>query len=180
MNAPRSFPLVKNLNFFMQPQQQDNWCWAAVAASVSAYFNPHTIWTQCRVANGVLGRTDCCPNNADCNVKSYLEDVLRVTGNLEWWKSGECPSDNLVYEIINNNRPVCVRVAWKGPVTEPFKIQLPSSIGHFFAITGFNSSLDWVTVMDPAWGLSMVSRDALRSYGYRGSGIWTTTYFVRP
>jgi len=32
----------------MQQQEQTCWCWAAIACSISAFFNPTTLWTQCK------------------------------------------------------------------------------------------------------------------------------------
>jgi len=42
------------LDFSMQQQDQTNWCWAAVAASVVRYYHADTQWTQCRIAEGEL------------------------------------------------------------------------------------------------------------------------------
>ena len=50
----------RQLGFDMQAQTQSNWCWAATSTSVSHYYWFWSSWTQCRVANAELGRTDAC------------------------------------------------------------------------------------------------------------------------
>ncbi len=71
------------LDFWMQHQQQTNWCWAAVATSVSHFFNPASTWTQCAVANGELNRNDCCGSGASgpCNVYGFLGSSLTRVGH---------------------------------------------------------------------------------------------------
>ena len=49
-----------SLAFVIEPQLQTNWCWAAVSKSVSWFYDQSSPWTQCRVANAALPRTDCC------------------------------------------------------------------------------------------------------------------------
>ena len=48
--------------FTIQRQKVEFWCWAAVAASVSRHYTPASQWTQCLVANEVLGTGHCCLN----------------------------------------------------------------------------------------------------------------------
>ena len=58
------------LSFSMQAQAQRNWCWAAIAVSVAAFFDQRTPRTQCNVADEELRRTDCCGAGSagPCNV----------------------------------------------------------------------------------------------------------------
>jgi hypothetical protein len=71
------------LNFNMQPQTQSNWCWAATSTSVSHYYSWFSPWTQCKVANGELGYSNCCnsPVPSPCNVSWYLDRALTRTEN---------------------------------------------------------------------------------------------------
>src|SRR5918911_1240122 len=73
------------LPFNMQPQQQTNWCWAATSTSVDHYYDPGSGWTQCGVADGELGRTDCCGAGAagPCNVYGTLDTSLQRVGNFD-------------------------------------------------------------------------------------------------
>src|SRR4051794_1237702 len=71
-----SEPVLQSFN--MQHQVQDQWCWAATAASVSLFYNRTSTWTQCLVAAQIMGTT-CCVALAPCNKPWYLNDALSVT-----------------------------------------------------------------------------------------------------
>jgi len=156
------------LNFVMQHQQQTNWCWAAVAASVSAFFNPSTPWTQCLIVNAELGRTDCCVNgsSASCNVPWYLDRALQRTGNFVSWSSGAETLANIENEI-DNGRILGVRIGWSG------------GGGHFVVLEGYNADLNMVAVDDPWYGASDVALATFQT-AYMGSGTWTHSYRVKP
>ena len=68
----------------MEFQVQTNWCWAAVATSVDAYYRHGTgaPMPMCEVANSELGRTDCCTTGAagPCNVYGTLASALFRVG----------------------------------------------------------------------------------------------------
>lgn len=155
------------LDLIMQHQQQTQWCWAAVAASVSAFFDADTDWTQCLIVNAELGRDDCCANggSANCNRPWYLDRSLSRTGNLQTWSSGAGTLADVMSEI-NDNRPLCARIGWSG------------GGGHFLAIDGFNCELVMVAVDDPWYGASDVVLSTFQT-AYQGSGSWTHTYWVQ-
>jgi hypothetical protein len=152
----------------MQHQQQTNWCWAAVAASVSAFFNPATSWKQCAIVNAELGRNDCCTNSSSlaCNVAWYLEKALTRTNNLRSWSSGAGSMTEIENEI-NNGYPLCARIGWGG------------GGGHFVAIDGYNHALEMVAIDDPWSGASDAALTTFET-AYLGSGVWTHKYFVKP
>jgi hypothetical protein len=156
------------INFAMQHQEQTNWCWAAVAASVSAFFNPNTTWTQCAIVNAELGRSDCCTNgsSANCNKPWYLDRALTRTGNFVSMSSGAGTLGDVSQEI-DNNRPLCVRIGWNG------------GGGHFVALDGYNRTSNMVAVDDPFYGASDVDLAVFQS-SYYGSGSWTHSYRVKP
>jgi hypothetical protein len=166
----QGFPLVwKRLRFVMQHQQQTNWCWAATAASVAAFYNVLTPWIQCTVANAQLGFSDCCGAGASghCNVGSTLSDALNHVGHLASWQGGSVGFATIKGQI-DLNRPLCLRIGWSG------------GGGHFVAFDGYlTGSTRFVAVDDPWYGPSDV---ALTTMGgtYQGSGTWTHTYFVQP
>jgi hypothetical protein len=156
------------LKFVMQHQQQTNWCWSAVAVSVCKFFNPDCSWTQCSLVNAEFERSDCCNNGSSsyCNTIWYLDRVLSRTGNLRSWSSGTASIDNIIEEI-NSSHPICVRIGW------------PGGGGHFVAIGGYYSLLRMVAVEDPWYGSSTIHLDTFIS-SYKGSGMWTHTYYVEP
>ncbi|HEU4556578.1 MAG TPA: papain-like cysteine protease family protein [Longimicrobium sp.] len=157
------------LTDFMQPQQESNWCWAAVGTSVGLFLETGS-WTQCDTANACLGETDCCTTPAVCNVYGYLENSLDYTNSLASTTS-TCTAAQLETEI-NAGHPVCARVAWF------------TNGAHFMAMTGYSypsTSPATVTVylQDSIYGdTSMLFADFARHY--QSGGRWTTTYFTAP
>jgi hypothetical protein len=158
----------KRLNFAMQRQQKTNWCWAAVAVSVSKFFKTNTKWIQCRLVNAELGRNDCCGQGEkeNCNRVYYLDRALSKTDNLDSWSSG---AGNLghVMQAVEAGRPLCARVKWS------------DGGGHFLAIDGYNRDLDMIAVDDPWFGASDWVLSVFQT-SYWGSGTWTDRYQVRP
>jgi uncharacterized membrane protein len=62
-------PNPADIGFRMQYQQMDNWCWIAVATSISHYYDRGSAWTQCSLAtdqylaSAALGMSgQCCPD----------------------------------------------------------------------------------------------------------------------
>jgi peptidoglycan hydrolase-like protein with peptidoglycan-binding domain len=155
------------LNFTMQAQQQSNWCWAAVSSSVSCFYDPSSSWTQCKVANAQLSRTDCCGAGASgpCNVYGYLDLGLTEVGHFDHFQVGTTAFAVLQNEIIGS-RPFGIRVAWSG------------GGAHFIAAIGAEEG-DLVLVGDPGSGtISLVDFTTLQT-DYNGSGTWTHSYFTK-
>ena len=105
----------KQLAFNMQMQTQSNWCWAATSTSVSHFYWFWSTWTQCRVANGELGHSDCCNSSVPsaCNVPWYLDKALTRTHNFVSI-IGQQASFQQVREEIDAGRPVGARIGWNG------------------------------------------------------------------
>lgn len=166
-------PMIKQLNFLMQHQQQTNWCWAGVSTSVSHFYHSGSSWTQCKVVNTALSRTDCCGAAASepCNQDGYLDQALTITGNLVNWTGAVEPVHTVEHQI-NLNHPLCVRIGWSG------------GGGHFIALTGYFDLtflfliFQFVTVDDPWYGRSIVPYNNVVN-GYQGSGSWTHSYFTK-
>jgi hypothetical protein len=161
-------PAWDRLNFQMQAQQQTNWCWAAVSTSVALFYDPSSTWTQCQVANGELGRTDCCGAGASgpCNVYGTLDTSLTRVGHFDHIASGAA-SFQSVDDEIDAGRPMGLRVAWSG------------GGAHFLAIIGYlEDAPNYVAVDDPIYGKSDLTYDTLKT-NYQGSGSWTHTYYTK-
>jgi hypothetical protein len=155
------------LMFIMQQQQQSNWCWAAVSASVSQFYEQNSAWTQCAVANTQLGRSDCCGTGASgpCNVYGYLDKGLQEVGHLDHWQGGTTPFATLSNEIMAA-RPLGIRVAWSG------------GGAHFIAAVGADNS-DLVLVADPGSGSRAIVDYTTLETSYEGSGTWTDSFFTK-
>jgi hypothetical protein len=161
-------PLWDRLSFQMQTQQQTNWCWAAVSTSVSHYYDASSTWTQCEVANGELGRTDCCAGGAStsCNVYGTLDTSLSRVGHLDHMDANAASFQSVDNEI-DAARPLGIRVAWSG------------GGAHFLAVIGYlEDSQNYVAVDDPIYGKSDLTYDTLTT-SYHGSGSWTHSYYTR-
>jgi Papain-like cysteine protease AvrRpt2 len=165
--------VVQTLPLNMQPQQQTEWCWAAVAVSVSLFYNSGSSWIQCSVVNSELNQSSCCQNgpSAVCNQPWYLDSALQRTGNLDHWVQGSASFSQSSLEV-KQGKPLGVRIGWLG------------GGGHFIAISGYDDSnaaapLAYVCDPNPGVGPSWVSYNTLVN-SYQGSGQWTTCYYTRP
>jgi hypothetical protein len=158
-----------SLAFQMEPQQQTEWCWAAVTSSIDHYFNSASTWSQCLLANNQLQQTTCCANggSAQCNCPWYLDRSLSLVNRLRSYVQGVA-SFTGVQQEINNNDPLGVRIGWTG------------GGGHFVVIDGYDDSTatDYVLVADPIWGVSQVPYTVFMS-NYRGNGTWTHSYYTQ-
>ena len=156
------------LPFMMQSQSQSEWCWAAVAASVSHFFNASSPWTQCTLVNAELGQTTCCQDGStpQCNQPWYLDQALSQTGNLASWSAGTSAYATLVQEV-DAGRPLGVRIGWPGP----------DNGGHFVVLDGYTDP-NTVDVQDPWYGHSVSDYNAFCTQ-YQGNGTWTHSYFLQ-
>lgn len=152
--------------FHIPRQEQDNWCWAAVAFGVAAHYG--AVWQQCDIAGLELGQ-QCCPpgtNTGVCNVPYYLDLALTRVGHFRALIVGAVPLNPQVIAEIIANLPVGVRIGW------------PDGTGHFVAIAGYSTTGgQFVDVEDPWYSASTVTYAVLQS-AYQGSGTWTHTYWT--
>jgi len=160
-------PVWKTLPFAMQPQQQTEWCWAAVSVSVSFYYSSASTWTQCSLANDELGQTTCCLNGSTvaCNQPWYLDRALTRTSHLKAFAPGSILVAKVKAEI-DADRPLGVRIGWS------------NGGGHFVVIDGYSNS-DLLDIQDPFWGSSTIDYTLFLS-SYQGSGSWTHSYWTQP
>jgi hypothetical protein len=159
----------KHLAFNMQAQTESNWCWAATSTSVSHFYWWWSTWTQCKVANGELGHTDCCnsPVPSPCNVPWYLDKALTRTNNFVSMMGGQASFQQVKSEI-DAGRPVGARIGWNG------------GGGHFMVIYGYSRilNLEFFDIDDPIFGKNHLPVSEFAS-NYQGSGTWTHTYFTK-
>lgn len=157
------------LVFPLQRQEQANWCWAAVTASVSAFYTPSSSWTQCGVADAALGRNDCCTTGrsdpAKCNRPFYLETALDTAGHL----ARVVPRDLTIAEVqaeMTRGRPVCARIEW------------PDRSGHFLAVVGCLVGPSGDTYLDIADPIYLGSRILFHDFAtsYQTGASWTHSY----
>ena len=154
--------------FAMQVQQQTEWCWAAVSASVANFFGSLT-WTQCKVAAGELG-LNCCGSDGPqgCNQPWTLHQPLSRVGHFNRMSSASTSFIDSQNEI-NAGRPLCCRIAWA------------RGNAHFVALGGCSTAPDgteYVDSYDPFYGLVQKTyADFVSAYLTVGDS-WTHSYFT--
>lgn len=161
------------LSFAMEVQEEDQWCWAAVAVSVARFFDPATGWTQCLLACAEFERSDCCDpaHRDDCDKPWYLNRALARTDNLAAPTHVGPRTFAEVAGEIDAGRPAGCRIEWRG-----------GDEGHFVVIGGWlkaASGKEYVDVFDPKFGFDQIPYAELRD-AYRFTGRWEHSYAVRP
>lgn len=146
------------LNYLTQKQALDNWCWCAVASSVSFFFNKNQNGFQQgdiagKLINSICSNISTTNNNApdpSCNVAGDLKDSLNFTGNFAW-DLERALSFNELLDQINGFFPVCCEINW--PVT---------GLSHFVSIYGYQNNN--IIVGDPDFGISTVDYNSFLNY----------------
>lgn len=163
---------VERLDVTINGQEHDEWCWAAVAVTVSNYFrgrlNPRqpAEWNQCDVVKKIrnLDRLSC--DDPELDKPGDLRDALIKTRNLAMTKLGFDSSviQDIQAEIIAK-RPVGVRVAWD------------RGGAHVCLITGFSAT--GFHIEDPALDQSEMPFTIGFLEYQRQSSTCTHLYFTR-
>jgi hypothetical protein len=165
----------KNLPFTMQPQQQTNWCWAAVTFSVSHYYpfngKQAAQMSQCQLATYFVNRPSCLnpmppygsdwPGNQMFTLQMPLGEAGHLAGTAGVLNFGQ------IAQQIDVQRPVCCHIQMGG-------------VGHFLAITGYiaNPEQD-IFVQDPVPGPYSGFMPLAAFMKYRG-GQWDESYATTP
>jgi hypothetical protein len=144
-------------------QEQDNWCWAAVAAGVSRFFSQPI--TQCQVASHTLGDA-CCNNPHPCDQPWQLDAALDAVGHYRTWAQRTLSLGQIAGEI-DDGRPLGARIQWY------------EGGGHFVVIDGYDAEANVIVVRDPGDGGKHIMDIDEFTTAYRdGAGRWTHTYWV--
>jgi hypothetical protein len=177
--APRQWT---GIDLHVQVQCLSNWCWAAVAASVSEFYAGMRIFAQCDIANLELRRKDCCTvtcgdENADpkINKTSTLGSALFRVGCL----AAEIPGDATrahVLEQLTAGRPICVRTVWA--TGDPSFIN-DTAGAHFVIIVRYDEDSDILSIEDPLFGPTPeIGFEQFRTHYQVGGGEWRKTYYT--
>jgi hypothetical protein len=156
------------LDIEVPTQEQDEWCWCAVAIGVRQFYETTFHLRQCQVAGAVLGR-NACANPSQANEQARPETALRHLNVFDRHVSSSLKFEDVVDEI-DAGRPLVARVQF-----------LNNGLHHVVVIRGYRKSMGTeLLVDDPAKD----AKDGTVSYsamltGYRYWGEWTDTYFTR-
>src|ERR1051325_11225292 len=152
------------LPFNMETQDQSEWCWSAVAVSVSKFYQPSSTITQCSLASLELGTQICCGDPSSCNQQNTLETALDHVGHFNDMVFAPLPFGETDIEI-DNERPLGCRIGWF------------AGGGHFVIIHGTSTEStgglvkQWVAVADPKFGPADYLIDDFTN-AYRQEGEW--------
>ncbi len=166
------------MSFPIEPQEQNDWCWAAVSNSTDHYYDPRSSLAQCKIVKQVLAATtDCCGSPGACNQPEKLQTALTRIGRLNRLIVG--PSDfTLIKSEIDQKRPVCVRIQWFG------------AGAHFVVISGYTvlaSGDRIIEVADSFYGESSsgtyhgiwnIDFDLFPA-SYQSGGTWSATFLTQ-
>jgi hypothetical protein len=111
-------PTPNNIGLRMQYQETTEWCWIAVATSISHFYNPASTWTQCAVMtvvgqtiNGFPRNTSACPSAQVLAANPGLAAILADP----YSQPAEFVLDNPAYGIDP-------RYIKSGGVSDPLKV----------------------------------------------------------
>jgi hypothetical protein len=151
-----------------EPQEEFNWCWAAVTASVRSYLMPDKPMKQCEIATAILNK-DCCsePLPTALDVSHTLGDVL--TQFAPATEEARALSFDEVKKQIDASLPICAYIEWPGG----------RDCGHFIVLIGYGEADGkWIDVADPFFGYQCLPFESLRT-AYQGIGSWTYSYLIK-
>ena len=160
-------PRSAGTGFKIQPQEQTNWCWAALTTIIARFYDSSSTESQCNVVNREFGRSDCCndPARSDdkqCNQGGYPESSLPKTGNLRRHSFSPTPFTGVQDEVIAG-QPLGVRINWSG------------GGAHALSIAAY-SRPNWIYTQDPWFESTWWNYVSFKS---NKDGNWTESYFTQ-
>jgi Papain-like cysteine protease AvrRpt2 len=161
----RTSKKLDNLEF--QGQQCDEWCWAAVAAMISSFYDGAAALTQCTIASITLNEPKCCTDCMVCNIEFDLDPALSNVNRFKPPVNGVLSKTDLM-DKTDSEKPVCAR------------IQFALKKGHFVAVKGYDNRMAgklFLLISDPEKGELITLFEEFRDR-YRGKGCWKKSYFT--
>lgn len=157
--------------FTMQPQQEDEWCWAANAASAAGYFGK-TDWSQCLLANDQFAQSTCCDNgkSAACDKPWFLDRALTAAGCHYSYQANPIPLADVV-SALSATIAIEVRIGWTDGQGNF------DGSGHFVAITGADPASATLHIADPWYPSSDIGYDDFAER-YQTVGVWTDSFLI--
>ncbi len=175
VSATAGTPVSRQLALSIEHPAPSNWCWAATAAAVAAFYaaihGTGQTQTACQVATQCLF-TACCPEPTDPgdprNQEYALEGALRVVQHLADGPI-QAPLDfPTIVQEIEGERPICCHITWDSSNPDN---------GHFNAIIGYDATSQDIDVSDSLYGAQTLPL-ATFATAYRGTGTWDLAYLT--
>lgn len=159
------------LDFTLELQQQNNWCWAAIATSIGNFYDNSSL-SQKEIVSRLLNiDISLLPDQTDdkhiSNQQRTLDESLTLVNSFSHWSLGRPSFERLLLEI-SAGRPVCVRIEWL------------EGGAHYLVIKGINPGEQLLHIEDSLHGPSVVAYNSFPKL-YLGMGaIWTETFWTAP
>jgi hypothetical protein len=155
----------------MQQQQQDEWCWAANAASAAGYFGS-TRWSQCLLANNEFSQNTCCSDGkrAACDKPWFLDRALTAAGCHYTYRANPIQLTDVV-SSLGANIAIEVRIGWTDGQGNF------DGSGHFVAISAADPASATLHIADPWYPSSDIGYDDFANR-YQTVGVWTDTFLI--
>ena len=158
----------KNLDKLkFQSQKCRKWCWAAVAAMISSFYDGATSFTQCEIASNTLNEPRCCTDCIVCNIEFDLDPALCTVNRFKPPVNGILSKTELM-DKTDSETPVCVGIRYT------------DIDGHFVAVKGYDNRMAgklFLLISDPERGELIMLFEEFRDR-FRGKGKWTNSYFT--
>ncbi|WP_213956955.1 papain-like cysteine protease family protein [Variovorax sp. dw_954] len=163
-------PSLMLSSFSIASQEQNEWCWSAVALAITSFYGIGTGTTQCQLASSVLNLATCCDTPGGCNSTAELQTALAKAGVATYVYAAPLGAPDITNQL-QHQRPIGVRIVWG-----------TTNSAHFISVFGIYDTGDqgiWVDVgdPDPAVGLGSTSLAALTS-NYRSAGGFLSHYYL--
>ncbi len=173
--------------FVQQDQQQQFWCWSAVTTSISKFYDPGSSLTQCKLANSIFKRDDCCQDDKagkanPCNKMCLMQDALTKVGYFDCKQRGAADIGAIVKQS-SEGKPIAAIFSFFGS-------------GHVLSVTGAGVNkkttqvmvdnkmtdideyqYDMIAVYDPWYGHSYIKYEEFKK-NYRYVGTWHSSCFT--
>lgn len=169
-NAPSYGQDEVVLDFTLEKQLLDKWCWAAIAVSLAKFYRPVQVH-QAELAGKMLG-FDAADFAADDTLKErynqtfLLYKALEAVHSYSHWSLGKPCFERLQYEI-NNGHPVCCRIEWY------------RGNAHYAVIRGYNARSREIYVEDSLHASEKIPFDRFPAHYKKAGGAWTETYWTK-
>jgi hypothetical protein len=156
----------------MELQCHQFWCWAAVAASISKYYDAASRFKQCVIANMEFERGDCCDvpchqDDVDFDRPNTLGSPLNQVGCLHSWVRKPVRLPKIEGEI-DAKKPLCLRTVWS------------DGSAHFVAIIGYDPDNKLLRIADPlVVGERVLAYAAVRDDYPPYHGHWSDTFYIK-
>jgi hypothetical protein len=172
---PSEPPCQNIIDFHMYAREVSDWCWAAVAVSISCKYRPSTCPEQCGLAETVLQKADCCTDKEVCNETREIGDALIGVGHDQLPPVFSDITWERVAQEVCEGRVIACKIFW-----------MDSLSTHAVVITGAyinpQTGEQSLIIKDPnplyAPGETVTTHSDFIN-AYKGTGIWVETNFIR-